>query len=289
MIIPDKLGKKIHIGSWYKVSQVRRLPVLLVVLGTLLVMGFYAATDSSHLAHAPVLAGADWLGYGLCHRITERSFMINGRQLPLCARCTGMYLGVALAFLVLWLAGRTRYSDLPPVRVLLVLLGFVGLMGIDGLNSYSHFFPNAPHLYEPRNWLRLATGMGTGLAMGALVSPALGQTLWRRQEYRPSIGNMRELANLLLVAGAAVLLLLSNQPVLLYVLAIVSVAGMLFIVAALNAIMLLMLFRLDGRAIMWWQAAVPLCIGIVLAVIELSVIGLVRFNLTATMTGFPGL
>jgi hypothetical protein len=39
----------------------------------------------------------------------------------------------------------------------------------------------------------------------------------------------------------------------------------------------------------WQQASFPLLIGVALAVVELSAISLLRFNLTGTMTGFPGL
>jgi hypothetical protein len=35
----------------------------------------------------------DAIGYAVCHRIPERSFHIGDYQLPLCARCSGMYLG----------------------------------------------------------------------------------------------------------------------------------------------------------------------------------------------------
>lgn len=34
----------------------------------------------------------------ICHQRPERSFFIGGSQLPVCARCTGLYLGAALAF-----------------------------------------------------------------------------------------------------------------------------------------------------------------------------------------------
>ena len=266
----------------------RWLPLLLV-FGALLVMAFYAVTDGAYLSHDPVLTGLDWAGYAVCHRITERSFAVNGRQFPLCARCTGMYLGVALTFVVMGLAGRSRHSDLPPLPILLVFIGFIGIMGVDGLNSYSHFFPNAPHLYEPRNWLRLLTGMGTGVAMGAVVLPALAQTLWQRPDYRPSVATMRELAGLCVVGGTAVLLILSNQPHLLYVLAIVSAVGLITIVTALNSIIVLTLTRREAQAITWQQASLPLLTGMALAIIELSAISLLRFNLTGTMSGFPGL
>ena len=38
-----------------------------------------------------LLGKADAVGYAICHRIDERSFHIDDRQLPLCARCTGEF------------------------------------------------------------------------------------------------------------------------------------------------------------------------------------------------------
>ena len=37
------------------------------------------------------------VGQFICHQRPERSFFIGGQQLPVCARCTGLYLGAALA------------------------------------------------------------------------------------------------------------------------------------------------------------------------------------------------
>ena len=94
---------------------------------------------------------------------------------------------------------------------------------------------------------------------------------------------------MVLLAGLAVLLVLSNQPTILYVLALVSVAGVLFIVTSINAVLLLMLFKKDGFALRWQETAVPLLISFTLTVVQLGTIALLRFNLTGTITGFPGL
>lgn len=276
-------------SSLWQNTSARRWLLFLIVIGILTVMGIYAVTDGSHLHNDIILDGADWSGYALCHRITERSFSINGRQFPLCARCSGMYLGVALVVVVMALAGRMRRALLPPTPLMLLLFTFIIIMGIDGLNSYSHFFPNAPHLYQPRNWLRLLTGMGTGVAMGLILLPALAQTLWRSRQYLPIISTPREMIELLLLAVVTVLLLLSNRSTVLYVLAIISVAGLLFIVTALNTVILLILLRKDGRAMSWKQTVFPLLIGLLITVVQLGIISTVRFNLTGTMTGFPGL
>ncbi|HID54457.1 MAG TPA: DUF2085 domain-containing protein [Anaerolineae bacterium] len=267
----------------------RRWWALLIAVGALLLMGFYAVTDGSHLANNATLSGADWVGAGICHRLPSHSFTIYGRPLPLCARCTGIYLGIVLSFLVLGLAGRWRRVNMPPTLILLALIGFVGLMGVDGVNSYMHFFPELPHLYEPRNWLRLVTGMGAGLTMGVLVFPALAQTLWRQQDFRPVLTSGRELAGLVLVAITAVLLILSNQPTLLYVLALVSAAGVLLILMAINAVILLILLRRDGRAARWRDTVIPLTIALFLSVAQITAVAWLRLTILGTISGFPRL
>ncbi|VAW29791.1 hypothetical protein MNBD_CHLOROFLEXI01-4353 [hydrothermal vent metagenome] len=275
--------------DWLRFFRRRQTVAVGLALFMLAVMGWFSVTDPSYLATDPALTGGDYVGAAICHRITSRSFVINGRQLPLCARCTGIYLGVALSFGLLLLAGRGRRTDLPPLPILLTLMGFIGLMGIDGLNSYSHFFPNFPHVYQPQNWLRLVTGMGAGLAMGLLIFPALVQTLWRQVDGRPVITTMRELLGVVILGGTAVLLVLSNQPTLLYVLALVSVVGVLLIVTSINAVFLLILIKRDGVAERWQETAVPLLVSFTLAVVQLGIITLLRFNLVGTITGFPGL
>ena len=262
--------------------------LFMFVAACVLLLGFYTATDPERLLHSDILGTVDYAGYTVCHRLTDHSFTFAGRQMPLCARCTGIYLGISLVFAVLAIAGRWRWTELPSLPMLLVLGFFVAVMGVDGLNSYSHFFPDAPHLYQPRNWLRLITGMGTGLGMGIVSFPALAQTLWRDQIYREPIASWRELGGLVALALILFSLVLSNRPVLLYVLSIVSAAGVVVIMTALNTILLLLVTRREARVDSWLQAVRPLAVGLMLALLQIAAISYVRFSLTGTMTGFPG-
>src|SRR5215212_1094286 len=43
----------------------------------------------------------------ICHQRTERSFAVAGVQMPVCARCSGLYLSGAVGALIAWL-GRGR-------------------------------------------------------------------------------------------------------------------------------------------------------------------------------------
>src|ERR1041384_1877942 len=99
----------------------------------------------------------DAIGYAICHRIDARSFLINGMPMPLCARCTGIYLGVVVCFLIALVSGRAKASRLPSIKVSIALIIFVAIMGFDGVNSYIHLFPGGTGLYTPQNWLRLVT------------------------------------------------------------------------------------------------------------------------------------
>lgn len=282
--LPTQAARVSHVPAFR-----RRHGLALLLFLCLVLVGFDMLIDTAGIPNSNALAVADYAGYTVCHRLTAHSFVFAGRQMPLCARCSGMYLGIALVFSVLLLAGRWRWSEMPPLSILLAFGFMLGVMGIDGLNSYSHFFPDGPHLYEPQNWLRLVTGMGTGIAMGSVAFPALAQTLWKRQVRRPSIASWRELAGILGLALVVILLVLSNQAGLLYVLSLVSALGVVAILTTINTVMMLLVLRREGRAQRLTQVIGPLLIGLCLALLQIAIVSYARYALTGTMTGFPGL
>ena len=55
----------------------------------------------------------------ICHQKQERSFHLDGTPLPVCARCTGIYLSAAVGTLAGWWLLRRRPA--PPVRLALAL------------------------------------------------------------------------------------------------------------------------------------------------------------------------
>jgi len=266
----------------------RRALLLIIAITALGILAFHTVTDVSRVADNHLLDTADYVGSAVCHRITDRSFSIAGRQLPLCARCTGMFLGVTLTFVLLTLAGRRRWSSLPPLKILVVLIGFIALFGFDGVNSYLHFFPKAPHLYEPQNWLRLLTGMGAGLTLGVIVYPALAQTLWWEQIFRPSIGSFGELAGLVLVALIVVALVLTENEILLYVLGLASAAGVVIILTAIGTMLILIITKRDASAKSWRQVVLPLLGGLVFAALQIGIVSYTRLAITGTISGIPG-
>ncbi len=234
-----------------------------------------------------ILYKADWVGYAVCHRITERSFVLSGRQLPLCARCTGTFIGALVGLLGQALVlRRRRAADFPPGHILVFLFAFVLFWGADGFNSYMALI-GGPHVYEPQNWLRLTTGSLQGLAMSAFVYPVFNFTLWRRPSTEANVRNLRELGILVLMEGGLVTLVLTEWGFLLYPLAILGALGVLTLLTTVNSMLILMITRRDSLATTWADAVLPMLIGLVFSMIQIGLIDYVRYRFAAIMIGAP--
>ena len=227
-----------------------------------------------------LLEKADLVGYAICHQIPERSFVLGGRPLPLCARCTGTFLGALVGLAAIALRRRRRASRMPPVSVLGLLVGFFALWAFDGLNSYLTLFPGASHLYEPQNWLRLTTGMLNGLVLITITLPIWAYTLWRDVTDEQVIRSIRELVTMLPVLAVLILVVQAQIDWLLYPLAIISTLGVVILLVLVNSMIAAVVLRREGYARSWLQAAVPLGVGIALAVLELGGMILLRSTLT---------
>ncbi len=218
-------------------------------------------------------------GGGVCGQIPGHSFIIGGRQLPLCARCTGTYLGALLGFLGLAALGRWRASGLPPNEVLASLVSFIVLWGIDGLNSFLSLFPNAPHLYQPHNLLRLITGALNGLALSVIVSLVFNLVLWREPSTEKVISNGREMGYLLIPAALLIWTVQTQADFLLYPVASLSILGVIIMLTLINTVIVLIMTGRENKAEQWRDAALPLLLGMLATFLELSVLGWVHLAL----------
>ena len=86
-------------------------------------------------------------GLYLCHRREDRSFKIHGHFFPVCARCTGIFVGFALALLLIsrGYIVSTYYA-----------IAFIVPLLIDGLSQ--NFGQR-----ESTNLIRLITGISFGI------------------------------------------------------------------------------------------------------------------------------
>ena len=101
-----------------------------------------------------------------CHQIEARTFCPDGRPMGLCARCTGIYLGVAAAWAGLgWLRRHpAALRVLEPASYALAALSV--LLYLAGV--------------EVGNWPRFGLGISLGLAASFALWRARQLVLWRR-------------------------------------------------------------------------------------------------------------
>ena len=101
------------------------------------------------------------VGDRLCHQKAERSFFVNGNQMPFCSRCTALWLGivVGLGFMLLY---KLQLNE----KFLFVILIGILPIAIDGLGQLFG-------LLESNNLVRFITGILAGgvcgIAIGVII------------------------------------------------------------------------------------------------------------------------
>jgi uncharacterized membrane protein len=227
----------------------------------------------------------DAVGYAVCHRIFSHSFIINGRPMPLCARCTGMYLGALYGTILQFVAGKRKGGF---SRNLLIVLGLMGIFfAIDGLNSFAGLFLEKAPLYPPQNWLRLITGLSMGIFISALIYPIFTQTVWRTWQPESALGSIRSIAALLTGSILLVIGVLSGFSFILYPLAMISIAGVLVILTMIYTVIMLMIFKQENRYNHFSELTPVLLSAIVLMTAQIGLFDWVRLLLTETWNGLP--
>lgn len=246
-----------------------------------------------YIAPPGLLGKADAIGYAICHRIDERSFQIGDRQLPLCARCTGEFYAAGIALIFFALVSK-KQSGMPGWKIGTPLILFFLAFGIDGSNSYVYLlkqtsgsvFDNIPNLYIPNNTLRLFTGSGMGIALASILFPAFNQSTWAVNDPGPAL-SWKKLGILTGIVIIVNLLVLTDSPIVLYPIAILSVLGVLALLIIVFSMAWLLIMHqeniFDSLAQMW----LPFLAGTTLALLMITAIDLLRFKLTGTWGGFP--
>ena len=135
------------------------------------------------LIATPVLPG--WAGaavYGLgsliCHQLPDRSFHVAGFQLPVCARCLGLYVGASVGAAYVWLRSDSGRTVLPmPARELrwLALVAAAPTLVTVAFEMVGAWYPS--------NNARALAGLPLGMLVGLVVTNALARA-GRRCDWR---------------------------------------------------------------------------------------------------------
>ncbi len=89
-----------------------------------------------------------------CHQIAERSYYLNGNELPICSRDVGLSIGLLVGMLIGLLYARR-------INPTILALGILPLLIDGGLQSVSS--------YQSNNTLRIVTGIIAGVVVALLL------------------------------------------------------------------------------------------------------------------------
>jgi len=220
------------------------------------------------------------LGYSVCHQMDARSFYVEGIKFPLCARCTGMYLGalIGLAYHLGW----GRKGAFPPLPIMYILAFFAAAFGIDGINSFTELLPFGQHLYTTTDLTRLISGAGMGVVVSAVAGAAFNQTVWADALDEPALDSLNKLASILIVVAVLLFGILGEYTPALYFSAVASTVAIFLVVSVLYTIIAVLLLKRDGKIHSARELLLPVLIGMSMAMIQIIVATLVRFALTHT-------
>lgn len=106
------------------------------------------------------------IGGVICHQRPERSFFVEGHQLPVCARCTGLYLSGAVGLIGWWslkLARQWRPVAIDPRRA-------VRLLAVAAIPTAISLAGAAIGWWDGSNLSRAVLAIPLGVSAGAVAA-----------------------------------------------------------------------------------------------------------------------
>lgn len=240
------------------------------------------------------------VGYAVCHQIPDHTFSLGDQSFPLCARCSGMYLGF-VSGVVYQIFRYPRRGGFPSWKASLPFLFFALAWSVDGINSSLQSLHSTGPLYPPSNLLRLFTGTGMGLSISVILVPALHQAIWQRFDPRPvfsgycSFRDIRPYLEMILIGfGVSVLILTSVAPtvpnkgsgaLVFYTLAALSTAGVVLLLSTAYMLFWLLVFNRFNFAEKWRDLLIPFASGLLTAMLQIAGFDYLHFRITGTWGG----
>ena len=133
----------------------RRVALLLTSAAVLWAVAIFL-TPVAHAYHlgAPLPDAVRMLGALVCHQRVDRSFILFGEPMPVCARCTGIYLSGALGATAAWLTVQSM-----PRQTRVVLLAAA-------MPTVASVVVEWAGLMQPGNSVRALAALPVGAACG---------------------------------------------------------------------------------------------------------------------------
>lgn len=245
----------------------------------LLVLLIAAGITLNWLHHTPgnLYAKGMAVGSSVCHQLSSHSFARDGIQFPVCARCSGLYLGCFIALLYYITQGKK--SGIPKRGFLLLALALTAAWGGDGLNSLISDFLGRPFLYTTDNTTRLVSGFGMGLVLATALVVLFNITIWKDAEKAALLRNLRQIgAYMLASAGMGCLLVFGNSTIF-QILAYICVLTIVAVISTLYTIFWVILLKKENTFERMKALAIYFLAGFASAMVQITIMSSLRDRL----------
>ena len=247
------------------------LPILIALVAVGITWHFLSSTPAG--CYQKIFS----IGSSLCHQIPSHGFQTNGIPFPVCARCSGLYLGSFIGLAYGFLSGKK--TGLPKKEYLILLAVLFFLWGLDGANSFISDFINHPFLHTTTNTTRLVTGFGMGLLMATALATLFNTTIWKDGENTAVLRHPLQVVVYTLLCGIISLLPISNIPLLFTISAYIVIFTALGIISLLYTIFWVIIFRKENSFPTWKSLWGMLTAGFSTAMLQVILLNTLRSNL----------
>ncbi len=196
-----------------------------------------------------LLEKINWVGSSVCHQLPLHSFQLDGKQFPLCSRCTGTYLSAFISLIYFGLKGKR--SAIPRKSILVLFLAFSLFWMVDGINSFTSDLFHRSLFYEPSNLIRFFSGIGMGMVFSLVILTIFNMVIWKERDERALVHTWKDMAVLLLLESVLLFFPWNKDLVIFNVAGIISTLTVLILIGLLYTILIIILFRREGSYQNW--------------------------------------
>ena len=183
-----------------------------------------------------------FLGSGICHQKAIVTFECNKVYMPVCSRCTGIYIGFIFSLLAIILFDRKIKSEIPSIKIFILLISTFLLMGADvALTTFK--------IIEPNNFIRFITGFIVGWGLALIILPLSNSVMWQKAIKRKYLEKKINIS-IWLIAGAVVsFLFIISYKSFLTLWGFLSIMGLMLFYAFIFLILLFTFLRKISNSI----------------------------------------
>jgi uncharacterized membrane protein len=214
------------------------------------------------------------VGSSVCHQIPSHSFSNSVTKFPLCARCSGLYLGSFIGLAYFFTQGKRK--AVPKKGFLLLLLFLFLAWAGDGVNSFISAFMNRNIIYETNNITRLVTGFGMGFVMATALITLFNLTVWKDGIDKPVLTDIWQVAGYTLLSAITGWVLLSSWAIFFYAFAYISIVTVMIIITLLYTIFWIIILRKENSFTAWKSIGLFLIAGFATAILQVTLLNMLR-------------